>query len=51
MNWYVSIATLGPIGYMNAPGTMASIATLPLVYWLHTIIPNQYIYLSVVFFF
>jgi phosphatidylglycerophosphatase A len=50
MNWYVNIATLGPIGYMNAPGTMASIATLPLVYWLHTMIPNQYVYLSVVIF-
>ncbi len=50
MNWYVNIATLGPIGYMNAPGTMASIATLPLVYWLHTIIPNHYAYLSVVIF-
>jgi phosphatidylglycerophosphatase A len=50
MNWYVQIATLGPIGYMNAPGTMASIATLPLVYWLHALIPNQYMYVSVVLF-
>lgn len=50
MNWYVNIATLGPIGYMSAPGTMASIVTLPLVYWLHTIMPNQYAYLSIVIF-
>lgn len=50
MNWYIHIATLGPIGYMNAPGTMASLVTLPLVYWLHYIIPNNYAYLSFVIF-
>ncbi|WP_162801786.1 phosphatidylglycerophosphatase A family protein [Candidatus Chromulinivorax destructor] len=26
------IATLGPVGYLPAPGTMGSLATLPLVY-------------------
>ena len=31
------IATLGPIGYLSAPGTMGTIATLPLVYWLSTV--------------
>lgn len=50
MNWYVNIATLGPIGYMNAPGTMASIVTLPFAYWLNTVMPNQYAYLGVVTF-
>src|SRR5687768_6394380 len=50
MSWYVTLATLGPIGYMNAPGTMASVATLPLVYWLHTLLPDQYMYLVVVIF-
>ena len=29
-----SIATLGPIGYLYAPGTMGTIATLPLAYGL-----------------
>jgi len=33
MNW-LSIATLGPIGYLPAPGTCASIATIALVYSL-----------------
>ena len=28
------IATLGPIGYLPAPGTMGTLATLPLVYGL-----------------
>ena len=48
MNWYMNIATLGPVGYMPAPGTMASIITLPLVYWLRTLFPNQYAYVSIV---
>ncbi len=50
MNWYVNIATLGPIGYMNAPGTMASIATLPFMYWLRALLPDQYMYLSATIF-
>ncbi|MFC1845525.1 phosphatidylglycerophosphatase A [Candidatus Dependentiae bacterium] len=33
-NIFVRMATLGPIGYLPAPGTMATIATLPLVYFL-----------------
>jgi phosphatidylglycerophosphatase A len=35
MKW-LSIATLGPIGYLPAPGTWGTIATVPLVYLLHT---------------
>lgn len=31
---YNIIATLGPIGYLPAPGTMATLATLPLVWFL-----------------
>lgn len=31
-NWFVRCATLGPVGYCKAPGTLASVATLPLVW-------------------
>ncbi len=31
-----SIATLGPIGYLSAPGTMGTLAALPLAYALLT---------------
>lgn len=44
MNW-LNIATLGPIGYLPAPGTSATIATLFLVYALKDI--DQVWYLSV----
>ncbi len=40
----VFIATLGPIGYMMAPGTIASLVTLPLVYWLQQLFHNQFYY-------
>ena len=33
MKW-LNIATLGPIGYLPAPGTWATIVTIPLVYFL-----------------
>lgn len=36
MNW-LNIATLGPIGYLPAPGTSATIATLFLVYALKNV--------------
>lgn len=39
-----SIATLGPVGYFGASGTVATILALPLVYILHAYIPNQYLY-------
>lgn len=31
------IATLGPVGYLPAPGTMGTLATLPLVYLLSSL--------------
>jgi phosphatidylglycerophosphatase A len=40
------ISTLGPIGYFGAPGTVATIVTLPLVYWTHSIIPSQRFYVG-----
>lgn len=44
------IATLGPIGYLPAPGTGATLATLPLVFLLSFLFPNQYFYLLSTFF-
>ena len=39
-----SIATLGPIGYLPAPGTMGTLATLPLVYGLSMLsLENQFL--------
>lgn len=35
MNKLKYIPTLGPIGYLPAPGTMATLATLPLVILVH----------------
>jgi len=43
--WFVQLATLGPLGHMNASGTLASLVTLPLVYWMHTVIKNPLVYL------
>jgi len=45
MNWCTRIAMLGPLGHMNASGTLASLVALPLVYWFHSLAPNQYLYL------
>jgi len=41
---YLFLATLGPIGYMIAPGTMATLVTIPFLYWLYPLIANQYVY-------
>lgn len=35
------ILTLGPIGYLPAPGTMGTLATIPFVYLLHTYFSAQ----------
>jgi len=43
--WCARLATLGPIGHMNASGTLASLVALPLVYWLGTSVNNQLMYL------
>lgn len=42
------IATLGPIGYFGASGTVATFVTLPLVYLLNSIIPSQRLYLGMI---
>lgn len=41
VNWYTYCATLGPIGHMIAPGTVATIITLPFVYLLHDLICDE----------
>lgn len=38
-----SIATLGPLGYLKAPGTMGSIAALPAVYFFQKCIIGSYL--------
>jgi phosphatidylglycerophosphatase A len=41
-------ATLGPIGYLQAPGTMATLATMPLVYCLRLATPDSlYIFIII----
>ncbi len=40
------ISTLGPVGYFGASGTVATIVTLPFVYWTHDVMPNQRLYLG-----
>ena len=39
---YSYIATFGPVGYMMAPGTLATIVSIPLVYALHYFAPDMY---------
>ena len=45
------ISTLGPIGYVSASGTVATVVTLPLVYWTHALIPSQRFYLGFIIIF
>lgn len=49
------IATLGPIGYLFAPGTMGTLAVLPFIYYLSLLSPqNQLVaiaFVSIVSFF
>jgi len=42
------IATLGPIGYLSASGTVASFVTLPFVYWLANRVEGEFVYLGLV---
>ena len=49
MMWLVhTIVTLGPIGRMNASGTVASFVALPIACWLGTTLSNDLSYLGVV---
>lgn len=47
-SWCVSIATLGPIGYLVAPGTSATLATVPLVWMLQTFLGCHAWYLTAI---
>jgi phosphatidylglycerophosphatase A len=38
------IACLGPVGYLKAPGTMATIVTVPLVFLVRLFLCNSYVY-------
>lgn len=41
-SWYVFATTMGGIGYLPAPGTMATVATLPIVILLSLVSPFIY---------
>ena len=45
---YIFVSTLGPIGHMIAPGSIATLLIIPVVYWLRTAINNEYIYGGIV---
>ncbi len=47
-NWAVICATLGPMGYLTAPGTVATIVTIPLVYWLRMYVTSQITYAVII---
>ena len=42
------IATLGPIGYFSAPGTTATIVSVPLMYYTRFLFPNDLHYAAIV---
>lgn len=46
----VRFATLGPIGYMIAPGTCATAATLPCAYLMATYLSDQFYMATVIIF-
>ncbi len=46
--WSVFIATLGPIGHYAASGAIATLITMPFVFWFHTLFCTQWLYLGVV---
>jgi len=48
LSFYKFVATLGPIGYLTAPGTIASIITIPGMFWLRTLFPSQQVYGGIV---
>ena len=41
-SWAKIFVTLGPIGYLKAPGSMATLASLPLVYLMGSLTLGQY---------
>lgn len=40
----VFLATLGPVGYLPAPGTVATFLTIPVVFGLRSCLPDQAIF-------
>ena len=46
--FYTFVATLGPIGYLTAPGTIASIITIPGMFWLRMLFPSSVAYGGIV---
>jgi len=42
--FYTFVATLGPIGFLTAPGTIASIVTIPVMFWLRMLFSSQLAY-------
>jgi phosphatidylglycerophosphatase A len=48
-NWWATVATLGPVGYFVAPGTLATVITLPFVYMLNAAQLNYQSYIALVF--
>lgn len=46
-NIWTRLATLGPIGYLSAPGTVATFITLPVMYMVHHAVSSAH-YIGVV---
>ena len=46
--WYASIATLGPIGYLAAPGTMATLVGMPIMFGLRQLCTAPFSYEAVI---
>ena len=42
-SFFMYLATLGPVGYFVMPGTMATLVSLPLLYWLKEHIASLYL--------
>lgn len=41
-SWFIKIATLGPIGYLPASGSFATLVTLPLIFYMQKYVPHYY---------
>ena len=46
--WSVYVSTLGPIGYFPASGTVATLITIPFVWWLNAVAPESLPYIGAV---
>ena len=46
---WVKWATLGPIGYTIAPGSIATLFVLPIIYWLRATITDEWHYTVALF--